>query len=207
MVLLLALRLQDRNRFIFTSLILTILLAVSGGVGIDGYRRLLNYGTGNYTNQRGNSAPLSTEDLRLLGDFVRDNTNSDAVLASNNFCCAGQSWWQEVLVDPKSHASSVSGEITWGGANYLASVETRRRFLIQGLRFQTGGNLPTSEQMNRMTLSLNFANSPSASSLRELKAYGVSGYVVNLSLTEHRDWSEFAIERFQSGNFVYLELK
>jgi hypothetical protein len=206
-VLLIALRLQDRRRIVFVSLTLTVLLAISGGTAIDDYRRLINYGVGNYENWGGNSAPFSTANLRLLGDFVRDNTNSDAVLASNNFCCAGKSWWQEVLVDPKSHASSVSGETKWGGANYLASAETRRRFLIQGLRFQTGYDLPTSEQMNRMTLSLDFANTPSASSLRRLKAYGVSGYVVNLSLTEHRDWSEFAIERFQSGNFVYLELR
>ena len=206
-VLLIALRVQDRRRIVFVSLTLTVLLAISGGTAIDGYRRLINYGVGNYENWRGNSAPFSTANLRLLGDFVRDNTNSDAVLASNNFCCASKSWWQEVLVDPKSHASSVSGETKWGGANFLASVETRRRFLIQGLRFQTGYDLPTSEQMNRMTLSLDFANTPSASSLRRLKAYGVSGYVVNLSLTEHRDWSEFAIERFRSGNFVYLELR
>ena len=112
-----------------------------------------------------------------------------------------------MLVDPKSHASSGSGETKWGGGNYLASAETRRRFLIQGLRFQTGYELPTSEQLNRMTLSLDFANTPSASSLRKLNAYGVSGYVVNLSLTEHRDWSKFAIERFRSGDFVYLELR
>ena len=206
-VLLIALRVQDRRRIVFVSLTLTVLLAISGGTAIDGYRRLINFGVGNYENWGGNSAPFSTANLRLLGDFVRDNTNSDAVLASNNFCCAGKSWWQEVLVDPKSHASSVSGKTKWGGASYLASAETRRRFLIQGLRFQTGYDLPTSEQMNRMTLSLDFANTPSASSLHNLKAYGVSGYVVNLSLTEHRDWSKFAIERFRSGDFVYLELR
>jgi hypothetical protein len=39
-----------------------------------------------------------------------------------------------------------------------------------------------------------------------LKGYGASGYVVNLSLTDNRDWSEFAIEKFRSGEFLYFEL-
>jgi len=58
-----------------------------------------------------------------------------------------------------------------------------------------------------MSLSLEFANQPNTSTLVNLQRAGVSGFVVNLDLTKHRDWSEFAIERFQSGNYLYLELK
>jgi hypothetical protein len=57
-----------------------------------------------------------------------------------------------------------------------------------------------------MSLSLDFANNPTRQITAELKAYGVSGFVVNLSLTDNRDWSKFAIEKFRSGNFLYLEL-
>lgn len=85
-------------------------------------------------------------------------------------------------------------------------VETRRRFLVQGLRFQTGYEPATAEQIRRMSLSLEFANEPTSQIAADLKAFGVTGFLVNLSLTENRDWSEFAIEKFRSGNFLYLEL-
>jgi hypothetical protein len=140
----------------------------------------------------------------LLGDHVRDSTATDQVLASNNFCCAGTDWWSVIAAGLDDRPLT---ETSWGGANYLLAAETQRRYLVQGLRFLVGFQTATPEQINRMSLSLEFANTPSASSLRKLKAYGVSGYVVNLSLTEHRDWSEFAIERFRSGDFVYLELR
>ena len=90
----------------------------------------------------------------------------------------------------------------------MLAAETRRRFLIQGLRFQLHvDNTDLPRQIMRMDTSLEFANSPNEQVASDLKAYGVSGYVVNLSLTEHRDWSKFAIERFRSGDFVYLELR
>ena len=91
-----------------------------------------------------------------------------------------------------------------GGANYLLPVETRRRFLLQGLRFQTGLAEPSIEQLKRLNLSIEFAENPSTLLLKRLKEYGVEGYVVNLALTDRRDWSEFATEAFRSGDFVFL---
>jgi len=105
----------------------------------------------------------------------------------------------------RAHTEHI-GEDKWGGANYLLPAETRRRFLVQGLRFQTGYESATAEQIHRMSLSLDFANRPTSQITTDLKALGVSGFVVNLSLTENRDWSEFAIEKFRSGDFLYLEL-
>ena len=159
----------------------------------------------------GNSAPFAGSDLRLVANHIRGSTSPATVLASNNFCCTGDDWWPYARISTGQGGSQVQVRLEpeWsGGANYLLPAHTRRRFLMQGLAFQgVGDQGPTIEQIQRMTLSLQFANSPNEQVASDLKAYGVSGYVVNLSLTKHRDWSEFAIERFRSGNFVYLKLR
>ena len=183
------------------------LVSVSIGSNLSSYKQQMSRGPAFYTNWLGNSAPFATPDLVALGRFIRSSTKSDAVLATNNYCCSGQSWWHEIRNDLTLHNLSSYGETKWGGANYLLPAETRRRFLVSGLRFQTGEALPTSEQVRRMDLSLSFANNPTKEVASELKSYGVSGYIVNLALTNKRDWSEFAVEEFRSGEFAYLELK
>lgn len=128
---------------------------------------------------------FGTSDLIAVGRFIRENTNHEIVLASNNFY----------------------SEQFHGGFNYLLPAETQRRFLMQGLAFQTGLADPSTEQIQRMNLSIEFADQPSTLALNRLKEYGVEGYVVNLALTERRDWSEFATEVFRSGNFIFMMLK
>jgi hypothetical protein len=167
------------------------------------------YGADFATNSSGgNSAPFAEGDLLSVAAYIRENTNIKTVLASNNFCCSGQDWWNSIVQDPTRYDPDNSDVApTWGGDNYLLPTETRRRFLMQGLGFQTGEDIASPEQIRRMTLSLQFANSPTTEIANALKSYGVSGYVANLGLTEHRDWSDFAIAKFRNGNFVYLELK
>jgi len=80
---------------------------------------------------------------------------------------------------------------------------------MQGLGHQPiplGGTI-SAEQVNRMTLSLDFANQPSRDNANRLKEAGVTGFVMNLALTPLRDWSQFADERFRLGNYAYLELR
>jgi hypothetical protein len=183
------------------------LLGFTAGTNVDYYQRIQASGVGQYLNRQNNSAPFAQSDLREIGSWIRKNTDSSIVLASNNFCCAGSDWWQLIEDNPTAHLNDVFGEAKWGGANYLLPAESRRRFLIQGLRFQTGYGEPSNDQIKRMSLSLNFANKPSPEVVAQLKFYGVSGYVTNLALTEHRDWSAYSVEKFRSGNFVYLEFK
>jgi hypothetical protein len=197
---------RGRPRLVFAALLVSLVAFVTGG-SLDSYRKALAWGPGIYENWRGNSSPFAGDDLRQLAGWIRSNTPKDMVLASNNFCCAGIEWWEQVASYPKLHLANVFGEGKWGGANYLLPAETRRRFLMQGLRFQVGYGVPTEEQIDRLTTSLEFANSPSLESLHKLLSYGVSGFVVNLSLTEQYDWSKFATELARSGSFVFLELR
>ncbi len=199
------------------------LLLISSSVVIGGWfdlaRRTHEWGPSIYTSSEVNQAPFATSDLTDVGTYVRLNTDADVILATNDFCCSGMTWWNSIIdqlsQDSQGRSKGWSeityseGKVipTWGGDNYSASAVTRRRFVMLGLGFQTGQvNGPTPDQINRMNLSLQFANEPTQESLDGLKAYGATGFVVNLSLTNNRDWSEFAIEKFRSGNFLYLEL-
>lgn len=195
--------------------ILVLTLGSFLGGNLASYRVVQALGPDPLTNWRGgNSGVFSDTDLGIVGKWVRENTDSDVILASNNFCCSGQQWWSRIVenidsYDPDGNSSHPDLEPSYGGDNYLAPAETRRRFLMQGLGHQAIplGGTATSEQIRRMNISLDFANQPTSDTVEVLKSYGVSGFLVNLALTTHRDWSDFAIEKFRNGNFVYLELK
>ncbi len=179
--------------------------------GRQGYASLDVHRFGSYVLENpggGNSAPFAGSDLQQVARYIRDNTSSEAILASNNFCCEGDEWWlfsKSSILENYSEISSNLGAEWTGGANYLLPAYARRRFFMQGLGFQVPLYPLTERQVARMTLSLEFANDPNIETVRVMRANGVSGFVVNLSLTAHRDWSKFATERFRSGNFVYLE--
>lgn len=160
-----------------------------------------------FTFTEANSAPFGSRGLIALSRFVREAVPTDALLASNNFCCASTEWWEHIEDNPSAHSKSPHEEIRWGGANYLLPAYTRRRFLLQGLRFQAGYGIPSSEQMNRMRISLDFANKPNSSTNQELKSYGVTYFIVNLTLTERRNWEPFAHEIFRQAEFILLKLK
>lgn len=204
--LVVAVRFFPKSMFRAAAICLSLTLGYLVGGSLDGFRRNHHWGPSYFTSWSNNSSPFPTEDLEALGSYVRVSTDDHQIFASNNFCCAGTDWWLEgkpTLANLSIHG----GESSWGGANYLLPAETRRRYLVQGLRFQL--HISTSdldEQIRRMDLSLAFANSPNRQVASQLKAYGVSYFVVNLSLTPHRDWSSFATEKFRSGNFVLLEL-
>lgn len=207
-----------KNRLLAASLV-SLSLVVGGW--LDYSRRVHTWGTDLYTFYPLNQAPFPSNSLSAVGAYVRHNTPTNTVLATNDFCCPGMKWWESIvakLSDTSGAATPSWSELentwaaelgpAWGGDNYSAAAATRRRFVMLGLGFQTGGvSGPNSDQIARMNLSLQFANSPSSENVNELKEFGASGFLVNLSLTDHRDWSEFAVEKFRSGNFVYLEFK
>ena len=150
-----------------------------------------------------NSAPNPTIDLLALADFVRQNTAPDSIFASNNFCCAGDTWFNSVLEEP-----TYTGESALGGANYLLPASLQRRFLIQGPRFQINCCIEQfPDHIKRLRLSLEFANNPSNAVLNKLKQYSVKFFVVNKSLTDVRDWQDFSTIVYENGEFVLLQIQ
>jgi hypothetical protein len=146
-----------------------------------------------------------SENLVALGRSVREFTPRDAIFASNNFCCFGESWFlASELGDPSSRLDD------FGGANFQLPAETQRRFLAQGLLFSGADfrdvRLLNDDERRRMLFSLSFANSPSMSDVVTLRSYGVEYFIVNLQQTEREDWSGFAVELFRNEQFVLLQL-
>lgn len=177
------------------------------GVGQRSFQNILSYGSTNYTNWSDNAAPFGTTDLQVVGAYIRGHTERDSLMASNNFCCYGRDWLLPILSDPAKYAMSHDGEVKWGGANYLLPAETRRRFLVQGIRFQTGHGVASSAQLERLQLSVDFATAPSSDIVSALRSLGVEYFVVNLDLTPRRSWSQFADTVFRSGSFLILRLR
>jgi len=196
-------------RKVRVSVPLVLLAAVGLFVGqrAENYLQLRDLGESHYASSDPATAIFASSDLVAVGEYVRTSTPTDVILASNQFCGIEQD-----ALNPGEDTDLLvllykwSGECDWAGANYLVPAETQRRFLIQGPRFQHSKLGLDAEQIDRLELSLEFANHPSRESLSRLKSFGVSGFVVNLSLTSRLDWDGFAIERFREGEFVYLEL-
>lgn len=204
--------LRIRARRTAVVLLLSITLGVFTGQSAEYFSKLRFWGAGIYESSNPVQATFGKSDLAELAEFVRANTSETAVLASNQFCCFGEGWQISGHSDREFRHISVIDRLTdtrWGGANYLLPAYTRRRFLVQGLRFQlyTGTQSLIGEPLEKLRLSLEFANRPSRASLEGLKLFGVTGFVVNLTLTDEHDWSDFAEEAFRVGEFVYLEFK
>lgn len=74
-----------------------------------------------------------------VGRFLRMSTPSDAIIASNSFCCSGTEWLANALSELEEFTSIYGleqyGEKSRGGANYLSVSVSRRQFLIAGPRF------------------------------------------------------------------------
>jgi len=186
------------------SLVFTVCTSTSNWIDKARYIRNLNTQVLPNTNSEDINLPASrSPGLRELGDFVRRELPRGVVLASNNFCCFGESW-----IDKPTTANS---RAAFGGANFQLSAETQRRFLAQGLLF--GGAYYRSpprlneDEERRLRLSLSFANSPSLQDLTSLREFGVTHFIVNLQLTDHLDWSEFGSVIFRVDEFIIIELK
>ena len=182
-------------------------LGFVSGINLDNARRHLEYGHQIYLNSESNDPVFAPVDLRSVGRFIRENTQQELVLATNDFCCFGMEWWSRIVDEHRKHPES-DFATRWGGDNYLVTAESRRRVLIQGLAFRgISEDGPSDDQIQRMSLSLAFANAPTQKIADGLRDYGVNGFVVNTSLTARRDWSEYAVERYRNGNYIYLELR
>lgn len=197
-------------------LLATAVLGALAGQTVEYYRQLRTWGPEIYEATEPMYGVFGQNDLRALSAFIQDTTDEKAVLASNQFCCVGEEWAEPgrfefeslFLKGPNGEQGQVN-QARFGGHDYMLPAHVRRRFLAQGLRLYLllrDESLSREEPMRRLRLSLEFANRPSSRSLEELRSLGVSGFVVNLSLTEQRDWSRFADEKFRMGNYVYLDL-
>ena len=129
-------------------------------------------------------------------NWIRSNTSRRDIIATNRFICP---------ISPRCE----NGDPNSGGS-YLISAITQRRVLLEGpkmllpeaVRFSLYPNWIQS----RANAELNFINSPSIKTMKELQLRNVKWIYVVKSQTTNRRWQPFAISRFETPTVVVLEL-
>jgi len=161
-----------------------------------------------FENWSSNSQPHATESLNEVAEFLRLSSSRDAIAASNNFCCSGSNWFDEMLHEGQAdemYLRSHDGR-KWGGDNSLLVAHSQRRFLVQSPRFLTGYTYPAEDLIRRIRLSVDFANSPNPELVESLRSYGVNYFIVNLNQTPIRNWHRFGTVLVSNSDFLLLEL-
>ena len=148
-----------------------------------------------------------------VGRWSRANTNASDVLASNFFCtqaeCAGEDWFDEYGQRIIPHRIGPAESLEVGGVRFGAvelALVTERRFLIQGYAWLWTYGEPPAWLEERVELSVGFANSPTEDEHRRLVEAGVDWFVVDLRLTETREWLPTTPVVYDDGKFVVLRL-
>jgi len=117
--------------------------------------------------------------IRVIDDLLP----SHAVLASNRFCgtqCQGTAWFDRDLAlmgDDFNLPETPSG---FGGRNFRISAESRRRVLIEGPYWLLINGYPADDARERMSISLDFAETASDNSRQRLRDFGVTYFLLHL---------------------------
>jgi len=138
--------------------------------------------------------------VNQASDWVRSNTGVDDVFAINRFCITKGTI---DCIDPKYFAVSATAQ---------------RRILVEGPYYIVGGPY-FSDQENvvdetkypraikeRLDLSRDFADAPTAEITARLKELGVGWFYLFLDNTTNRDWSPYATVEYQNDEVVILKL-
>jgi hypothetical protein len=178
---------------LFTSGIVILIISLNSQ-WISNQQQFLN----EVTSSTHNGFMLGTADDIQIGKSISSMTPEDAIIASNYFC------------DEQCDVSNYSqNRADWsvGGEAMFLSVYSHRRFLVTGYGYMWQNVPPSQDVINRIDISLRFGSQPSEESLRELLAYNVAYFVVDKTMTETRDWSQFGSTISSNNRYVLLQLK
>ena len=156
------------------------------------------------------SIALGTPDEVSTGLWLRANTKTNTIIASNHFCgraCTGTKWFDRDMSQLGDSLSIPRTETGFGGTNFVLSAYARRRFLIEGTYALLAGGIEKQDAIQRMSASLNFANSPDAVVLETLKDYGVTYFVVEKQSTAHTNWEAYSNTVYENETFLILALR
>lgn len=124
---------------------------------------------------------LGSAESRRVGEWLTNNTAESDLVATNN-----------LVTKTGSPASDFS-----------LAVWSERTFLVIGPRFFRGDS---ADLQAAVELSNMWANEPDQRLCNELRSQNVKWFVVNLLLTNNRDWTVCAREQYRSQPFVVLQV-
>jgi len=92
-----------------------------------------------------------------------------------------------------------------GEVDFALAVWARREFLSLGRQLSTTD--VSDARLQATLISDDFANLPNATNCKSMRDYGIGWFVVDLRLTDNRDWSVCAEEVFSAGEFIVLAIR
>jgi len=145
-----------------------------------------------------------------VGRFLRESTPTDAIVASNSFCCSGIEWLSDELTELSKFSSvynhSRYGEAAYGGANYQLVSVSQRQFLLAGPRFLVESD-NAEIVARRLEASVLFGSSGSEQYSAELLDDGADYFVVDKAALG--DLAVPAFEEraiFENSRYLVLDL-
>ena len=146
---------------------------------------------------------------REVGEWIRANTQTSVVLASNSFCCWDNPKFLERALDEFREFEELwtrYEESTWGGSNYLLPAVTHRRFLLAGPRFVVGVLDDPAELTKYFTLSVQFGVTGDSSLATSLREAGVNYFIFDKRVSDPPTLGfDISIE-FENSQYIIVKL-
>ena len=133
--------------------------------------------------------PMYSSELAESLDWVAENTDDQAIFATNRFCVLG--------LEPCM--------ARWS----LYSAYTQRRFFIEGYVYNFGYSKLPIEAQKRLDLSIDFAENPSELLVSRFVESSVNFYLLDKLAPYDRstEWSQFGEIRFQNNAIILIEFR
>jgi hypothetical protein len=148
----------------------------------------------NYRNFEDDSpAFIESPDLRALRDWFDENSTSEDIYASNYFCesseCSSADYSREALV----------------------AALVKRRSLVQSPWFASSYSsgdkkISQSDFIDRLSVSISFANQPTLADSLLLKNWSVDWYVVDLEVTPSNYWTNSDAKVYENNSYLVIDL-
>jgi hypothetical protein len=170
---------------IFRPVLIVSLIGVSSGIYLANSATVQEY---SFTD-----GVASTRDIKAL-EWLRDRSISSDVVATNRFLC-----------DQETPCS-------FDDSSFLISAVSGLRVYLEGPRFVIGGRPYPDWAKERITTSVDFANSPNDKAFNTLKASGVKWFYVDENFLSSGDsksvnrWKDWATVEYSDENVLILNL-
>ena len=148
----------------------------------------------NYRNFEDDSpAFIESPDLRALRDWFDENSTSEGIYASNYFC-----------ESPECSSADYSREA-------LVAALVKRRSLVQSPWFASSYSfgdkkISQSDFIDRLSVSISFANQPTLADFTMLKNWSVGWYVVDLEVTPSNYWTNSEAKVYENNSYLVIDL-
>lgn len=157
-------------------------------------------------NQSPWSESLPDSDTATIGRWIRKNTPTTSILATNSFCCWDKENWLSLadaqLQDQKAGATAF-GEDGFGGSNYLLVSVASRQFLLAGPRFVIPYVSDTATLRRYLKLSGEFG-SPEAN--QALVNLGVDFFIVDKLVPTTNNQGILGLKIFENNRYALFKL-